>query len=64
MSFAELDELEVISARIDELQERHWFAEKLGYRKNARQLAQELLDAQARRKQLVDRIMARPSDAA
>jgi hypothetical protein len=42
MSHGELAQLEVVRARIEELQERHWFAEKQG---------------KHHRKQLVDRIM-------
>ena len=49
--------MEVVRARIDELQERHWFAEKQGKHHRAQKLARELLGAQAKRKQLVDRIM-------
>jgi hypothetical protein len=59
MSHGELAQLEVVRARIEELQERHWFAEKQGKRERAQKLARELLGAQARRKQLVDRIMIR-----
>lgn len=59
MLLEELTELEVVSARIDELHERHWLAERHGKHEHARWLAQELLGAQAKRKQLVDRIMAR-----
>ena len=57
MSHGDLAQLEVVRARIEELQERHWFAEKHGRRERAEKLARELLGAQAKRKQLVDRII-------
>ena len=63
MSSGELAELKVVSVRIEELQERYWFAEKKGKCQRAQQLAQELLGAQAERKQLVDRIMSRTQEA-
>jgi hypothetical protein len=63
MSFWELAELKVVRERIEELQERHWFAEKQGKHQRAQQLAQELLGAQVERKQLVDRIMSRTQEA-
>ena len=59
MSFEEVAKLKVVRARIEELQERHWSAEQQGKRQRAQQLAEELLGAQAERKQLVDRIMSR-----
>jgi len=57
MSHGDLAQLEVVRARIEELQERHWFAEQHGKHQRAQKLAQELLGAQAKRKQLVDRII-------
>jgi hypothetical protein len=57
MSHGELAQLEVVRARIEELQERHWFAEKQGKHHRAQKLARELHGAQMQRKQLVDRIM-------
>jgi len=57
MLHGELAQLEVVRARIEELQERHWIAEKHGKHERAQRLAQELLGAQAKRKQLVDRII-------
>jgi len=63
MHAGELTELKVVSARIDELQERHWSAEKQGNRQHAQHLAKQLHGAQAKRKQLVDRIMAREAHA-
>jgi urease accessory protein UreF len=57
MSSARLAELKAVRERIEELQERHWFAEKRGKHQRAQQLAQELLGAQAECRQLVDRIM-------
>ena len=57
MAHHELAQLEVVRARIDELQERHWFAEKQGKHHHAQKLAQQLHGAQKQRKQLVDKIM-------
>ena len=56
MAHTELAELKVVKALIDELHERHWRAEKQGKRERARQLAKQLMGAQAERKKLVDRI--------
>lgn len=57
MSHHELAQLEVVRERIEELQERHWCAEKQGKHHRAQKLAQQLHGAHMQRKQLVDRIM-------
>ena len=61
---AEWGKLEVVSARIDELYQRHSAAEKMGNSKRVRDLAAEISIAQRQRTRLLEHITARVSDAA
>jgi hypothetical protein len=63
MSSGRLAELKAVRERIEELQERHWSAEKRGKHQRAQRLAQELLGARAECRQLVDRIMSQTGEA-